>query len=116
MYMSEGAQFLDAQAKKQQDDLNYWSDFVETFFSKNGVLRHSVWIVDEQSAKQYEITFPALSRYFYTHFESGIQNMQLIAEKAKEKPLPMNCHYVESPKSSFIYWFENGSQVSFPHF
>jgi LIM-domain binding protein len=115
MYMSGGAEFLDTQGTKQRDDLNYWSDFVEQFFSPRGVLRHSVLIVDERTSertsKQYEITFPALARYFYAHFESGIKNMQMITERAKEKELPLNCHYIESQKSSFIYWFENGSQV-----
>jgi hypothetical protein len=31
--------------------------------------------------------------------------------KAKEKELAHNCHFIESNESSFIYWFENGSQV-----
>ncbi|EIC06668.1 hypothetical protein OR221_3250, partial [Microbacterium laevaniformans OR221] len=58
------------------------------------------------------ITFPALARYFYTHFESGVKNMQMIMEKGTEKELPNHCNYISSDKSSFIYWFENGSQVS----
>lgn len=103
---------LNVQATKQQSDLSYWTNFVETFFSPIGVLRHSVWIVDEQTTKQYEITFPALARYFCTHFESGVKNMQLIMEKGTEKELPNHCNYISSEKSSFIYWFENGSQVS----
>ncbi|OBT58361.1 hypothetical protein VE04_01424 [Pseudogymnoascus sp. 24MN13] len=98
-------------ATKQQSDLSYWTNFVETFFSPIGVLRHSVWIVDEQTTKQYEITFPALARYFCTHFESGVKNMQLIMEKGTEKELPNHCNYISSEKSSFIYWFENGSQL-----
>lgn len=110
-YISRSAQKLDAQATKQRDDLAYWAEFVETFFSIRGVLRHSVWDIDENTTKQYEVTFPALARYFFTHFESGITNMQMITEKAKEKELPNNCHYIESQKSSFIYWFDNGSQV-----
>jgi hypothetical protein len=111
LYMSRGAQILDAQATKQREDLAYWAEFVETFFSPRGVLRHSVWDIDENSSKQYEVTFPALARYFFTHFESGIINIQMIVEKAKEKELPNNCHYIESQKSSFIYWFDHGSQV-----
>ena len=111
-YMAGGAQRLAAQGMKQRDDLNYWLTFVDRFFSPKGVLRHSVWIVDENSNKQYEITFPALPRYFHTHFESGIKNMQMIMEKGSEKELPNNGHYIESPKSSFVYWFDNGSQVS----
>lgn len=112
-YMANGAQRLAAQGSKQSDDLNYWLNFRDRFFSPKGVLRHSVWQADDSSNKQYEITFPALARYFYTHFESGIQNMQMIIERGTEKELPNSGHYVESSKSSFVYWFDNGSQVSF---
>jgi hypothetical protein len=114
LYMSRSTQILDAQASKQRDDLAYWAEFVETFFSPRGVLRHSVLDIDGATTKQYEVTFPALARYFFTHFESGIINMQMITEKAKEKELPNNCHYIESQKSSFIYWFDNGCQVCCP--
>jgi len=112
-YIESGLQNLAAQSAKQNDDINYWLGFVDQFFSPKGVLRHSVWIVEEKgnSDKQYEITYPALARYFHTHFESGIKNMQLITEKGLEKELPNNGHYVESQKSSLVYWFENGSQV-----
>jgi LIM-domain binding protein len=112
-YMANGAQRLAAQASKQTDDLNYWLNFRDRFFSPKGVLRHSVWVVDDSSNKQYEIAFPALARYFHTHFESGIKNMQMIMEKGTEKELPNNGHYIESMKSSFVYWFDNGSQVRF---
>jgi hypothetical protein len=110
--MSTGAPRLSAQEAKQRDDLSYWLTFVDRFFSPKGVLRHSVWMTDENSNKQYEITFPGLARYFHTHFESGVKNMQMIVEKGSERELPNNGHYIESSKSSFIYWFDNGSQVS----
>lgn len=113
-YMATGAQRLAAQGAKQRDDLQYWLIFVDRFFSPKGVLRHSVWLVDETSNKQYEITFPALARYFHTHFESGIKNMQMVMERGTEKELPNNGHYIESSKSSFVYWFDNGSQVILP--
>jgi hypothetical protein len=112
-YMAAGAQRLAAQGAKQRDDLSYWQQFVDRFFSQKGVLRHSVWVAGENTGKQYEITFPALARYFHTHFESGVTSMQMIMEKGSEKELPNNGHYIESPKSSFVYWFDNGSQVGF---
>lgn len=112
-YMANGIQRSAAQVMKQRDDLTYWLTFVDRFFSPKGVLRHSLWIVDENSNKQYEITFPALARYFHTHFESGIKNMQMIMERGSEMELPNSGHYIVSQKSSFIYWFDNGSQVSF---
>ncbi|KAE8442046.1 hypothetical protein EG329_003903 [Mollisiaceae sp. DMI_Dod_QoI] len=110
-YMANGAQRLAAQGSKQRDDINYWLTFVDRFFSSKGVLRHSLFILDETSNKQYEITFPALARYFHTHFESGVKNMQLSVEKGTEKELPNNGHYIESQKSSFTYRFDNGSQL-----
>jgi hypothetical protein len=116
-YIDSGLQRSVAESVKQSDDLNYWLTFVDRFFSPKGVLRHSVWIVEDKgnSDKQYEITYPALARYFSTHFESGIKNMQLITEKGLEKELPNNQHYVESPKSSLVYWFDNGLQVRCSH-
>lgn len=110
-YMANGAPRLAAQSMKQRDDLNYWLQFVDRFFSPKGVLRHSVFVAGENTNKQYEITFPALARYFHTHFESGVTSMQMIMEKGAEKELPNNGHYIESQKSSFVYWFDNGSQV-----
>lgn len=91
--------------------MSYWVAFVNKFFSPKGVYRHSIWMELDSSNKQYEITFPALARYFHTHFESGIKNMQMIVERGTEKELPNNTHFIESQKSSFIYWFDNGSQV-----
>jgi hypothetical protein len=111
-YMANGAQRLAAQGAKQRDDLSYWLNFVDRFFSPKGVLRHSVFTTDDNSNKQYEITFPALARYFHTHFESGIINMQMIMEKGSERELPNSGHYIESQKSSFVYWFDNGTHVS----
>lgn len=111
-YIERGAQRQAAQANKQRDDLSYWLRFVDQFFSPKGVLRHGVWIDGEGSNKQYEIPFHALARYFHTHFESGIKNMQLIMERGSEKELPNNGHYIESQKSSFVYWFDSGAQVS----
>jgi hypothetical protein len=111
-YMANGAQRLAAQGAKQRDDLSYWLNFVDRFFSPKGVLRHSVFTTDDNSNKQYEITFPALARYFHTHFESGVNNMQMIMEKGSEKELPNSGHYIESQKSSFVYWFDNGTHVS----
>ncbi|CRK35529.1 hypothetical protein BN1708_019808, partial [Verticillium longisporum] len=86
--------------------------FVNQFFSTKGVFRHSVHITDHEdpSDKQYEISYPALARYFHTHFDSGVKNMQLIMEKGTtDRPLPGDGHWIENTKSSLVYWFDNGS-------
>jgi len=108
----DGTHASQPQARKQSNDLNYWQNFVDRFFSPSGVLRQQVWNSDTASTKQFEISTPALPRYYWTHFTSGVQNMQMTLENAREKDLPNGGHFVESAKSCFIYWFVNGCQVS----
>lgn len=98
--------------------MSYWNDFVHRFFSLKGMFRHAVHSVngDEQDGKQYEITFPALPRYFHTHFNSGVKNMQLIMDRGTtDKPLPPDYHFIENTKASLVYWFDSGSHVSLPY-
>jgi hypothetical protein len=85
------------------------------FFSEQGVFRYcpSVNQDNEQPEKTYEITYPALARYFHTQFDSGVKTMQFIMEQqTTDRPLQEGGHLVENPKASFVYWFDNGSHVS----
>lgn len=99
------------QLQKKSNNIAYWQAFVERFFSPIGVLRQQFWSSADRSTKQWEIATPALARYYWTHFNSGVQHIQMILETAKEKDLPTGGHFVES-KSCFIYWYTNGHQVS----
>ena len=99
------------QARKQANDLAYWHSFVDNFFSQKGVLRQSLWSSETKASKQFELSTPSLPRYYWAHFNSGITNIQLTFSHALEKILPSVGHSVESPKSSFVYWFTNGHQV-----
>lgn len=107
---------MGAQGTRTQDDLSYWTNFVIRFFSPNGVFRHSLHItdVDDTTDKQYEIPYPAIARYFHTHFGGGVKNIQLIMDKGTtDRPLPGDCHCIENSKASLVYWFETGSHVGF---
>lgn len=96
------------QAQKGPSDLDHWSDFVKTFFSPLGVLRHCVKVDD--TSKQYDITFPALPRYFNTHFQSGMTSMQMLVQSGEESRLPNGASCIQSKNTSFVYWFgEPGS-------
>jgi len=103
-----------SQARRQSNDLNYWQLFADRFFSPSGVLRQQVYDSDIGELKQFEISTPLLPRYYWTHFSSGVQNMQMVLENAREKDLPNGGHFVESAKLCFIYWFVNGCQVNIP--
>jgi len=94
--------------------VSYWHAFVSTFFSPRGVYRLTLPVTGSDPAnedhgnKQYEIVQPALARFFHTHFQSGIERIQLSFEKVtQEKQLPNGCHFVENPKANMVYWFEN---------
>ncbi|TFA97602.1 Adhesion defective protein 1 [Trichoderma ghanense] len=99
---------------KNKDDLSYWNRFVAQFFSPNGVFRHSLHVSDSEDTpdKQYDISYPAIARYFHTHFSSGVKSMQLILDSgSSDKHLPGDCYCIENPRASFVYWFETGSHL-----
>ena len=99
--------------KKQQNNLEYWQEFVAKFFSPSGTLRLSQFSASDNSSKQFEVSTPALARYYWTNFKSGVHSMQMALEKAREQDLPNGGSMVESPQASFFYWLDNGCQVSF---
>ncbi|WEW57205.1 hypothetical protein PRK78_002667 [Emydomyces testavorans] len=90
--------------------LAYWQTFVEQFYSPVGVLRQGVWNA-QRGSKQFEISTPALARYYWTQFNSGIRQIQMIVEAAVDKDLPTGGQVVESPRTFFLYWFDNGCQL-----
>lgn len=65
----------------------------------------------QSGGKQFEVSTPALARYYLTQFTSGIRQIQMLVESARETPTPNGGHTVGSPKTSFIYWFTNDTQV-----
>jgi hypothetical protein len=99
---------------KGKDDLSYWANFVQQFFSHKGIFRHSLLCKEgeTQTEKQYELSYPSLARYFYTHFESNVKTIQLVLDKGiTDRPLPNDCHFIENNKASLVYWFDSGSHL-----
>lgn len=91
-------------------DLNYWHSFVDRFYSPAGVLRQGVWS-PQGGSKQFEISTPALARYYLTQFNSGIKQIQMVVEGAREHNMPNGGHMVDAAKAYFIYWFTNDTQL-----
>lgn len=98
------------QSRGEALDLQYWSNFVDRFFSPVGVLRQGIYN-SQSGSKQFEISTPALARYYLTQFTSGIRQIQMIVDGIREMDPGNGTHMVESPRTSFIYWFTNDSQV-----
>lgn len=98
------------QSRGEAHDLSYWQTFVERFYSPGGVLRQGVWN-NTAGSKQFEIATPALARYYLTQFTSGISQIQMCVEAARERESGNGGHIVESGRTSFVYWFKNECQV-----
>ncbi|KAJ6182208.1 hypothetical protein N7485_000850 [Penicillium canescens] len=98
------------QSRGEAHDLSYWQAFVERFYSPGGVLRQGVWN-NTAGSKQFEIATPALARYYLTQFTSGITQIQMCVEAARERESGNGGHIVESGKTSFVYWFKNECQL-----
>ncbi len=104
---------LFSQGPASSDDMSYWHEVVHRFFNPRAVFRQSIRNEGDEAEKQYEILFPALARYFHTHFESGIKSMQLVLDKGTaDRSLHGDYHAIENGKASLVYWFEGGSHVS----
>lgn len=104
---------------RTKDDLAYWNSFVGQFFSMRGIFRISLFYIgsdtgnEEHADKQYDITQPALARYFHTHYESGIRRINLTFERGiTDRPLPNGCHFIENQRAHLTYWFDNSHLVA----
>ncbi|KAL4803546.1 LIM-domain binding protein-domain-containing protein [Aspergillus unguis] len=103
-------QLSNFQSRGEAADLAYWTHFVDRFYSPIGVLRQGVYN-PQSGAKQFEIATPALARYYFTQFSSGVRQIQMLVEGPRERDSPQGGHFVECHKASFIYWFTNDAQL-----
>lgn len=108
---NDGRADAQQQFRRKADDFSYWQDFVESFFSPKGILKLTLWSASEDSTKQFEVSNAGLSRYFFLHFQSGIQKIQMALESAVERPANSGIRIVDAI-STFIYWSSNGHQAS----
>ncbi|KAJ5105792.1 Transcriptional activator ptaB [Penicillium alfredii] len=97
-------------SRGEAQDLFYWQSFVDRFYSPGGVLRQGVWN-PQVGSKQFEIATPALARYYLTQYTSGIRQIQMVVEGARERDSANGGRIVESQRTSFIYWFTNDCQL-----
>lgn len=92
--------------------MQQWQTFVNRFFNGEGVFRQTVLDTSKGRTKFYEIPAISLPRYYWTHTNSGVVNMQLTFESASEKELPNSgAHSVHCDKARITYWFANGTQA-----
>lgn len=97
--------------KQSKNNITYWRNFVEMFFTPLGVMRQTTWSSKDEECKSYELPCSSLPRYYFLHFQSGVQNMQVHFQDITERPLQNGGHFVTSDKACWIYWLTNGHQL-----
>lgn len=76
-----------------------------------GRLVQHIWSSKENKTKEFTINAAALARYYWTHFESGVLNMQMKVEGTKENAIPGGGSVASCEKAHLTFWFANGVQV-----
>ncbi|KAF2151774.1 hypothetical protein K461DRAFT_294661 [Myriangium duriaei CBS 260.36] len=100
--------------KDKQNNIEFWQQFVGKFFGSDGRLVLCLPTSGDQTnrrLKQFIVPNSTLPRYWYTYFQSGLQNLQVKMENAKEHVMQNQCHYVAFERSQFVFWYSNGVQV-----
>lgn len=83
---------------------------MDKFFNDSGSFIHVLYSSAKERTKQFEIVYNALPRYFYTVFNTDIQNIQITLDGAKENTGPADTK-VTCDRAKFIYTYDNQCQV-----
>ncbi|KAH0060702.1 hypothetical protein KCU96_g20707, partial [Aureobasidium melanogenum] len=89
----------------------HWANFVNQFWTPDGRLVQHVLDNTNSSTKQFMISASSLARYYWTWFDSGVQNIQLQLEGVREIPAPNNAHWVTCTRARYIFWFNHNIQL-----
>ena len=85
---------------------------MQQFFTEEGTYRATVrdsTVADW--SKNFEVRYNLLPRFFLQHFESGVENISLGIDGAREKEAGNGYLIVEANKARMTFWFKNRTQV-----
>jgi hypothetical protein len=100
---------------RESNTAEHWQSFVSQFWAPDGRLVQHVLDNTNSSTKQFMINASSLARYYWTWFDSGVQNIQLQLEGVREAPASNSTHWVTCSRARYIFWFANNTQVHPPH-
>ncbi|KIW01195.1 uncharacterized protein PV09_07244 [Verruconis gallopava] len=98
-------------AGQQQNDFSYWQAFVQQHFTDDAIFR--LVLPDQLSGdgKTFQVHAAGLARYFYTQFQTDIDQVQLVLDGSLEKTLSETHTLVIADRSRMLYWFRDGTQL-----
>jgi hypothetical protein len=82
-----------------------WQSFVDKFFSESGSFINNFWSDRTEGTKQWEIIYAAIPRYFYTLFNTHVENLQITIDGAQEKSTGTETK-VTCDRAKFIYTYK----------
>jgi len=91
--------------------MNYWRQLIQQHFTEDGIFRVVLKYQADKTSKAYEVTAAALPRYFYIHYETEVDQIQLLLDGTMEKAISETHQFVQTERARMIYWFRDGTQV-----
>ncbi|KAF1991414.1 hypothetical protein K402DRAFT_400156 [Aulographum hederae CBS 113979] len=93
------------------NSMKHWQQFTGAHFSDTGSIDYTCKAMTDDSVKRFEICNASLARYFFSHFEGGVEHIQIMIDGASEKEFPNGMHCVEASRARFFYWYKNKTQI-----
>ena len=93
-------------------ELRTWQEFVNNYFTVDGNLRQQLYNARDGGDKRFQLGAAALPRYYWKHFTSGVKQIQLHYESAREIDLPNGAHFVIAVATT-THIFHNGIRIIF---
>jgi hypothetical protein len=94
--------------------MNYWRKLISQHFTDEGVFRVILKYQTDKSTKTYEVNAAALPRFFFLHYESEVDQIQLLLDGTTEKKVSETHQFAQFDRARMLYWFRDGTQVRQP--
>jgi len=94
------------------NSIGHWQAFVDKFFTETGSFINIVCAFKGGDTKMFDIVHAALPRYFYTQFNTEVENLQITLDGSTEKVSSTETK-VSCDRAKLIYTYRNQCQVSF---
>jgi hypothetical protein len=94
------------------NDLAYWEETIQKYFSPFGSIRQQLYNNKQGNDKSFQLQYPSLARFYYSHFTSGIKQILMQSFDHNQSKLPNGGIHIWSNRASLTYVFHNDLRVT----
>ncbi|KAK9764714.1 hypothetical protein K7432_007583 [Basidiobolus ranarum] len=105
-------EFLAPRPESDKLDIEQWRKFIQNFYVETGSMKYTIRNIQFKDTRSFELSASLLPRYYVVNFESGVTGINLLMKNPREFVLPTGSHVVECSRTSFIYHFNSGIQIT----